>query len=308
MGRASSRPSVSVCVVTYNQERYIGKCLQTLVDQETDFDFEVVVGEDGSTDGTRAIVRHFQQSYPHIVKPIYHESNVGAMGNYLAVHRAALGEYVCHVDGDDWTRPNKLGRQKHYLDENPACPMVAHRMAIWEGDVMTTMTRVNVETIDLSLLLRGHPMFLHSSIMYRRSSFEETLSRDSTFIDFFFYVTAALNASIGFINEVLGDYRRNIGIASARNLMPYIQAAIDHAERHGANPADVRRSRSRSYLSYAVAALCDKNMGEFRKLIAASTSADARWLYPKLIRLAGTTPMLLRRLILIYKYKTRITC
>jgi cellulose synthase/poly-beta-1,6-N-acetylglucosamine synthase-like glycosyltransferase len=70
-------PKVSVCVVTYNQEKYIGQCLQSVVDQETDFDFEVLVADDCSTDGTRLILHEFANKYPGIVKPILSEVNVG---------------------------------------------------------------------------------------------------------------------------------------------------------------------------------------------------------------------------------------
>ena len=95
-------PEVSVCVVTYNQEKYITECLQSVVDQETDFDFEVLVGDDCSTDGTRRIVQEFAEKYPDIIKPILHSKNTGAFHNYVSVHNAAMGKYIAHLDGDDY--------------------------------------------------------------------------------------------------------------------------------------------------------------------------------------------------------------
>ena len=73
------KPKVSVCVVTYNQEKYIRQCLQSIVDQETDFDFEVIVSDDCSMDGTCAIVQEFVEKYPGMVKPIFHDRNMGAL-------------------------------------------------------------------------------------------------------------------------------------------------------------------------------------------------------------------------------------
>lgn len=70
-------PKLSVCVITYNQKEYIRQCLQSIVDQETDFDFEVIVGDDCSTDGTRAIVQEFARRYPKVVKPIFSEEYWG---------------------------------------------------------------------------------------------------------------------------------------------------------------------------------------------------------------------------------------
>src|SRR5450759_3411095 len=68
-------PKVSVCVVTYNQEKFIRQCLQSIVDQETDCDFEVIVGDDCSTDGTRDIVREFAERYPTMIKVILQDTN-----------------------------------------------------------------------------------------------------------------------------------------------------------------------------------------------------------------------------------------
>lgn len=298
-------PKVSVCVVTYNQEKYIRQCLQSIVDQETDFDFEVIVGDDCSTDGTRTIIDYFESTYPQLVKVIPKNKNAGALENYLIVHRAATGDYVCHVDGDDWTRPEKLKKQSRYLDENIECTLVAHRMATWAAEKQVATTRNNPRRISLSLLLRHHPMFLNSSIMYRRRRLGEIFFTDKTFIDFYVYISASLRGGIGFIDEVLGDYRRNIGISTARNLMPYIQAAIDLAAASIGETPDVIRCRSRSYLSYSIAALCRNDISEFKQNISESIKADKFWILPRAIFLAGFMPKTLRYLILIYKNRTK---
>ncbi|MDE4942717.1 glycosyltransferase family 2 protein, partial [Francisella tularensis] len=62
---------VSVCVMTYNQEKYIGPCLESLVTQETDFDFEIIVGDDFYTDGTRDVIQEYQKKFPDIIKPVF---------------------------------------------------------------------------------------------------------------------------------------------------------------------------------------------------------------------------------------------
>ena len=294
-------PKVSVCIVTYNQEKYIRQCLQSIVDQETDFDFEVIVGDDCSTDGTRSIINHFESAYPKLVRLIQQEKNTGGMQNYLTVHQAAAGDYVCHVDGDDWVRPGKLQKQSRYLDENNECTLVAHRMATWAAEKQVATTRNNPERIDLSLLLRHHPMFLNSSIMYRKHQLASIFQSDKKFIDFYVYISAAQRGGIGFINEVLGDYRRNIGISTVRNLTPYIQAAINLAAESTGETSAVIRCRSRSYLSYSIAALCENNNNEFQKKLSESIKADKHWILPKLVFLASYMPKTLRSLILIYK-------
>ena len=113
----AGRPKMSVCVITYNQERYIGQCLQSLVEQKTDFDFEVIVGDDCSTDGTLAVVQEFVNRYPDIVRTILQPTNTGGSKNYLQVHAAAIGTYVAHVDGDDYALPGKLQAQAEVLED-----------------------------------------------------------------------------------------------------------------------------------------------------------------------------------------------
>ncbi|HEK0905992.1 TPA: glycosyltransferase family 2 protein [Pseudomonas putida] len=121
---------VTVCVVTYNQEAYIAQCLQSLVDQVTDFKFEIVVSDDASSDATASIIASFATRYPDVIRPFLHDTNLGAGGNFDFVHAQARGEYVAHIDGDDYCLPGKLQTQADYLDSHPRCNIVWHRVLI----------------------------------------------------------------------------------------------------------------------------------------------------------------------------------
>src|SRR5690554_1032835 len=122
----SSDIKVSVCVVTYNQEKYIAECLQSLVDQVTDFPFEIIVGEDCSTDNTRSIVDEYSQKYPSLIVKNYHKQNVGAVQNAITSYKMARGKYICHIDGDDYVLPGKLQKQAQVLDDNQDCVICSH--------------------------------------------------------------------------------------------------------------------------------------------------------------------------------------
>lgn len=169
-------PKVSVCVVTYNQEKYIRQCLQSIVDQETDFDFEVIVGDDCSTDGTRAIVQEFAEKYPDIVIPIFHEKNIGGTQNYFSVHKLAKGEYVAHIDGDDWWLPNKLSYQVNIIKNNNLV-----FVADYIGDL--GKNHLKYKTLNSKELFKENNPAVHSSKLYR-AQYIINVYEDREYIDF----------------------------------------------------------------------------------------------------------------------------
>ena len=120
---------LSVAMITYNQEGYIAQALESVLAQKVDFQYEIVIGEDCSTDGTRDIVRDFQRRYPERITPLMRPGNLGAMRNFAETLAACRGQYVAFLEGDDyWTRGDKLQRQLDFLDANPDCALCCHRV------------------------------------------------------------------------------------------------------------------------------------------------------------------------------------
>ncbi len=110
---------VSVLLPTYNQEKYIEKALESIVKQKTDFEFEVLVGDDASKDSTGKIVEEYGKHYPDIIKPIIRKRNLGAFKNFFDLFNRAAGEYLAFLEGDDyWIDENKLQKQVDFLDSN----------------------------------------------------------------------------------------------------------------------------------------------------------------------------------------------
>ena len=240
-------PKVSVCVITYNQERYIGQCLQSLVDQETDFDFEVIVGDDCSTDGTRAVVQEFIDRYPHVVRAQHQQRNTGGSRNNLEVHAAARGGYVAHVDGDDFALPGKLQTQADTLDRNPDCTAVWHRVDYFDDSGSYCSGR----SVDLSPFEGGKPSFavaarlgfvgVHSSLMYRRSA-RSPVDLDERILDLHVTWDLLSKGDGVFIDDVLGKYRVNATGSISNNSQRTTRAlAIRHA-RHFALKFPEQRS------------------------------------------------------------------
>jgi len=114
-------PKVSVIVCTYNQEDTIGIALDSILTQQTDFDFEVVVADDCSTDRTPQICREYAERYPGKVRAIINEENKGIADNYYDTLYECRGKYIADLAGDDiWTDPHKLARQAALMDSDPS--------------------------------------------------------------------------------------------------------------------------------------------------------------------------------------------
>jgi glycosyltransferase involved in cell wall biosynthesis len=201
-------PKVSVCVVTYNHEKYIRQCLQSIVDQKTDFDFEVIVGDDCSTDGTRAIVKEFASKYPDIVKPIFHEKNIGACRNYLCVHKSARGEYIAHVDGDDYWYADKLQSQINFMECNKNCSAVYTNAWVVtdSGKIIGVFSSGVKSFFDISYLIQQGNFLTNSSTLYRTKFRELILPASGEFIDFLLHIRLAQFGQLGFIDKNLVAY------------------------------------------------------------------------------------------------------
>lgn len=122
---------VSVCMITYNHERFIAQAIESVLMQETDFRVELVIGEDCSTDGTRAIVIEYAQRYPDRIRPLLPDHNLGMIPNFVATIQACGGQYIALLEGDDyWTDPCKLQKQVEFLETHPECALSFHNVMI----------------------------------------------------------------------------------------------------------------------------------------------------------------------------------
>jgi glycosyltransferase involved in cell wall biosynthesis len=128
-----SRKKVSVLVVTYNQERFIRQTVESALMQQVNFNYEIVIGEDFSTDGTREIVIDLRQKFPDRIRLLLWEQNLGFAGkaNFVQTLRACCGEYVAVLEGDDyWTCPDKLQKQVDFLDSHSECVICSHKIDV----------------------------------------------------------------------------------------------------------------------------------------------------------------------------------
>lgn len=114
------QPLVSVGMMTYNHGKYIRKALESVLMQEVNFKYEIVIADDYSTDNTRAIIRWYQKKYPDIIKPIFQKKNVGMRLNSDTLRHNCIGKYRATLEGDDyWITTDKLQKQVDFLENNP---------------------------------------------------------------------------------------------------------------------------------------------------------------------------------------------
>lgn len=109
---------LSVAVITYNQEKSISQTLESILTQIHNYSYEIVIGDDCSSDGTRNVIAAYVEKYPGIIKPIYNNENLGLIGNYFNVIEHCSGKYIMECAGDDWWLPGKVSKQINFLENN----------------------------------------------------------------------------------------------------------------------------------------------------------------------------------------------
>jgi RimJ/RimL family protein N-acetyltransferase/glycosyltransferase involved in cell wall biosynthesis len=110
---------VSVFMITYNHGRFIKEALDGILNQKVNFDLEIIVGEDCSSDNTREILLEYKNKYPNLFQLLLHSPNVGAKQNHILTQTACKGKYIAFCEGDDyWTDPYKLQKQVDFLESN----------------------------------------------------------------------------------------------------------------------------------------------------------------------------------------------
>jgi len=168
---------VSVFVAAYNQEHYIGQCLDSILRQVTDFPVEIIIRDDASTDSTAGIIRQYQKKYPHIVKPRYETENQFSKNNKFrpVFHEQAKGEFVAGCDGDDyWLDHFKLVKQVAFLRENPEYVLSFHDAVYTDSDgkpsvkgVLNSKLRVDFPQPRLRTMENSPGYLLIGTVMYR---------------------------------------------------------------------------------------------------------------------------------------------
>lgn len=122
---------ISVYVLTYFHEKYIKEALDSILSQKTNFSYEIVVSDDGSTDGTMSILKEYQEKFPDIMRVYHNDTNIGIPQNIYKARCNCKGKYIVELAGDDyWINDYKLQEQATFLEKHSEFVAVGNRMEL----------------------------------------------------------------------------------------------------------------------------------------------------------------------------------
>lgn len=126
-------PLVSVVILTYNHENFIAQSLEGVLGQKVNFEYEIILSNDCSTDGTDAVCRQYAKENP-CIHYFNHPQNIGMIANHCWSVKQANGKYLAYCDGDDyWIDEYKLQRQVDYMESHPECSICYHNVIVDNG-------------------------------------------------------------------------------------------------------------------------------------------------------------------------------
>lgn len=163
---------VTVSIITYGQEKYIRQCLDSVFEQKTSFEFQVVVAEDCSPDNTRAILLEYKEKYGEKLVLILHDKNLGVTANSDSIVPFFKGKYIAVLEGDDcWIDDNKLQRQYDFLESHPEYSAVCSDYKLIDSDGNDVRNKVLELKTDIIMTTKNwlnEPYFLHTCTIFRR--------------------------------------------------------------------------------------------------------------------------------------------
>ncbi len=225
----NSKPLVSICVVCYNHAQYVEKCLDSLVNQVTNFEYEIVIGDDCSPDGTTQIIKNYVDKYPDKIKAYLHPVNLSKTYkdyppgklNFLHSLSRCSGSYIVHIEGDDYlTDNNKLQLQADYLEANRDVSACFHNAEIVYEDntgrtdeLLNAPDQKNIIT-STDLIADRETWFMATAAVMFRASMAFPLPEwftQSKSGDIPLYFLLSQHGPIHYLPNVMSVYRRHLG-------------------------------------------------------------------------------------------------
>jgi len=213
----NSEITVSVCMITFNHETFISQAILSVLEQECDFEFELIVANDCSSDETHEQIQKLLKNHPQRKRVIYynHKKNIGVIANFKDALTKCTGKYIALCDGDDyWTDVNKLQTQVDFLDSNRDYIACFHNAKVVNQKEQETnfhewssAKEVDVEDI----IMRGGGIFPTAALLYRNVINPDQFSLNTKSGDSIIAYNLASLGKVYFINKYMSVYRLHDG-------------------------------------------------------------------------------------------------
>jgi glycosyltransferase involved in cell wall biosynthesis len=226
LNQVTEYPLVSVCVQTYQHVNYIKDCLEGILMQQTDLSFEILLGEDQSTDGTREICIEYAERFPDKIRLFLHrrENNIKINGNFTGRFNliynllSAKGKYIAICEGDDyWTDPLKLQRQVDFMEANESCTICFHPVRVKFSDSQPDQFQ-QLKGVTRNMIISSKDYIKYFSMRTVSMLFQKSILRilpdefDSAPLgDLFLQLFCASKGNVGYIGgNAMSVYRRGV--------------------------------------------------------------------------------------------------
>jgi glycosyltransferase involved in cell wall biosynthesis len=272
----------------FNHEAFIGQAVASALMQETDFDFEIVVGEDCSTDDTRAVARQLADRHPGRIRLLEHERNLGIWENDQAILRECRGEFIAWLEADDyWTSPDKLQVQVEFLERHLDCSACFH----WAGATDPSRTPrvwrpgppMVREAFTIDDVLEHGPFAPSCTVVFRADQARPPIAwtKATPFLETTYFARFALHGRIGFLDREMAMFRcRPDGIYGSATEVQNLETAIATHRLLGEHLGVAARDSYRAGLARQYTALSRELTARGRPLRSLVARARSAWWSP----------------------------
>ena len=231
---------VSIICNVYNHEKYVREALESFVMQKTNFNYEVLVHDDASTDHSADIIREYEKQYPEIIKPIYQTVNQYSKIN-MSITRTyqvprVKGKYIAFCEGDDfWNDPYKLQKQFDEMEAHPEIDMCAHAAYEISGNklvkkIMPSTVKTILDT--KSVILGDGGFFATNSLFYRTSIYKEVPEFHRVFnVDYSLQILGSLRGGVLYLPDLMSTHRVGVPGSWTERVKKDKKVDMRHSER-----------------------------------------------------------------------------
>ncbi len=211
----TNKPLISIALRSYNQKAFLKEAIDSILNQ-TYTNFEIIIADDASTDGSVELIKAYAKEYPLKFKLILNEKNQGHTKNLNLALKACKGKYIAIFDGDDIMQPDKLKLQVEFMERNPDCVVCYHNTEFFDNETGKTLylrnNKKNSYSGDVRTMIKYGMFNTNISNMIRRNKIPQQGANECITIasDWIFYVECLINGGvILYIDEVLARVRRH---------------------------------------------------------------------------------------------------